>query len=104
MEATRICALRGHEVHLYEKEAELGGALNMASRIPGKEKLKWIVEYYLYELSRLGVHVRLGRPAGKREAEELKPDVIILAAGVELVIPDIPGVKNFKRRLCSRCS
>ena len=94
MEAARICALRGHEVHLYEREVELGGALNMASKIPGKEKLKWIVEYYLHELSRLGVHVRLGRPAGKREAEELKPDVIILAAGAEPVIPDIPGVKN----------
>ncbi|NIR67428.1 MAG: FAD-dependent oxidoreductase, partial [candidate division Zixibacteria bacterium] len=34
METARIAALRGHKVLLMEKEARLGGQLNIASLIP----------------------------------------------------------------------
>ena len=35
MEAARVMALRGHDVTLYEKEAYLGGLLNMAALVKG---------------------------------------------------------------------
>ena len=92
MEAARVCALRGHEVHLYEREEKPGGALNMASKIPGKEKLKWVVEYYIHELRRLGVHLRVGKAVDRTVVGVLKPDVVIVATGAEPIIPDIPGV------------
>ncbi|RLG94360.1 NADH oxidase [Candidatus Bathyarchaeota archaeon] len=94
MEASRVCALRGHEVHLYDKDECLGGALNIASAIPGKEKLRWIIEYYSYELKRLGVNIKLKCPVNRSEVERLRPDVIIVATGAEPYIPDIPGVEN----------
>ena len=94
LEAARVSALKGHEVYLYEKENRLGGALNIASVVPGKEKLKWIIEYYTYELLKLGVNIRLNRLANRMEVERLNPDVIIVATGAKPVIPDIPGVKN----------
>ena len=94
MEASRVCALRGHEVYLYEKDECLGGALNIASVIPGKEKLKWVIEYYSYELKRLGVNIKLKCPVNRGEVERLRPDVIIVATGAEPYIPDIPGVEN----------
>jgi len=94
MEAARVSALKGHEVQLYEKENRLGGALNMASAIPGKEKLRWIIEYYAYKLPRLGVRLKLGQVLGRREVEKQKPDVIIVATGSKPVIPEIPSVNN----------
>ena len=35
MEAARVMALRGHNVTLYDKEAYLGGAMNMAAMVKG---------------------------------------------------------------------
>jgi len=94
MEAARVSALRGHEVHLYEENSELGGTLNIASIIPGKEKLKWVIEYYAYELPRLGVHTHLGCVADKKEVEKLKPDIVIVASGAKPTTPNIPSVNN----------
>ena len=42
LEAALIAAMRGHEVHLYEKEKELGGQLNIASVPPTKEEIQKI--------------------------------------------------------------
>jgi 2,4-dienoyl-CoA reductase-like NADH-dependent reductase (Old Yellow Enzyme family) len=36
LEAARVAALRGHEVHLYERDQDLGGQLKLASKPPGK--------------------------------------------------------------------
>ncbi|MGQ9556284.1 MAG: FAD-dependent oxidoreductase, partial [Anaerolineae bacterium] len=94
MEAARVAALRGHDVTLYEKEKRLGGALNIASLPPGKEKLNWVTEYYEHELSRLGVEVHLGAMADAQTVRALQPDVIVLATGSDPAIPDIPGVKG----------
>ena len=94
MEAARVSALKGHEVHLYEENSKLGGTLNIASIPPGKEKLKWIIEYYAYELPRLGVHIHLGCTVDRKKVEELKPDVVIVAAGANPAAPNIPGINN----------
>lgn len=40
MEAARTAALRGHEVTLFEKDSELGGALVMASALSFKEDMR----------------------------------------------------------------
>ncbi len=47
MEAARVMALRGHDVTLYEREAYLGGLVNMAALVKGTEifDLPGLVEY-----------------------------------------------------------
>jgi len=92
MEAARVAALRGHQVTLYEREARLGGMLNVAAIPPGKEKLNWITEYFAHELPRLGVEAHLGETLEAETVRALKPDVVIIATGSEPAIPDIPGV------------
>jgi len=92
MEAARVAALRGHHATLYEKEERLGGALNIASVPPGKEKLNWVTEYYDYELSRLGVEIHLGKMADAEIVRALQPGTVVLATGSEPAVPDIPGV------------
>ena len=91
MEAARVAALRGHEVMLIEKEESLGGTLNIASVPPGKEKIRWLIEYYRSELSRLGVEVRLGVQVTRKIVDELQPDAIIVAIGCTCPQENIPG-------------
>ena len=92
MKAARVAALRGHQVALYEREDCLGGALNIASVPPGKEKLNWVTEYYTHELHRLGVELHLGKAVDARMVRALRPDVVILATGSEPAVPDMPGL------------
>jgi 2,4-dienoyl-CoA reductase-like NADH-dependent reductase (Old Yellow Enzyme family)/thioredoxin reductase len=94
MEAARVSALRCHDVYLYEKNSKLGGTLNIASIVPGKEKLKWIIEYYAYELPRLGVYTHFGCTVNRKKIEELKPDIVIIATGAKPTVPNIIGANN----------
>ena len=71
MEAARVCALKGHEVTLYEKR-ELGGALLEASIPEFKAPdLKPLVAYLKTQVAKTGVKVvtqeaTLGRPDRRR--------------------------------------
>ncbi|ASR34612.1 2,4-dienoyl-CoA reductase [Prauserella marina] len=57
LEAARVLALRGHDVRLVEREAELGGMLNVAARIPGRARLGALRDWLAGEVIRLGVEV-----------------------------------------------
>jgi len=94
MEAARVAALRGHDVYLFDKENQIGGTLNIAAAVPGKDKLRWIVEYYSHTLPKLGVHIQLREFIDKQKIEAFSPDVVIIATGSELTMPQIPGMKN----------
>ncbi|MCL4555198.1 MAG: FAD-dependent oxidoreductase, partial [Actinobacteria bacterium] len=39
MEAARTASLRGHKVALYEKSEALGGQVNLAKKLPGREEI-----------------------------------------------------------------
>jgi 2,4-dienoyl-CoA reductase-like NADH-dependent reductase (Old Yellow Enzyme family)/thioredoxin reductase len=94
MEAARVAALRGHDVYLFDKENQTGGALNIAAAVPGKDKLRWMVEYYAHILPKLGVHIQLGEFVDKQKIEAFSPDIVIIATGSELAMPQIPGIKD----------
>jgi 2,4-dienoyl-CoA reductase (NADPH2) len=96
MEAARVAALRGHEVILYEKEHKLGGLLSLAALIKGIdiEDFPALIRYLKTQITELGVKVRLGKKVDLRTIEEIKPDVVILATGGRLTVPEIRGTKN----------
>jgi 2,4-dienoyl-CoA reductase (NADPH2) len=98
MEAARVMAERGHDVTLYEKEAHLGGLLIMAALVKGTEifNLADLVGYFEGQLSRLGVTVRLGEEFTAATADEVKPDVIVVAAGGAASTLSIPGIDSSK--------
>lgn len=92
MAAARAWAIRGHAVTLIEKEAELGGQLNIACVPPHKQELsKWVV-YLKNELQRLHVNVMCGKTADRASLDALEPDVVIVATGAQGFVPPIPGV------------
>jgi 2,4-dienoyl-CoA reductase-like NADH-dependent reductase (Old Yellow Enzyme family)/thioredoxin reductase len=92
MEAARIAALRGHDVALYEKNTELGGAIILAAVPPGKEDLGKTIKYLSHEISRLGVKVKLSTEATPELIEKMKPDTVVLATGGTPLLPDITGI------------
>ncbi len=87
-------AERGHLVTLFEAAPELGGQLNIAKRVPGKEEFYETLRYFGRRLAQAGVTVRLG----ERATPELLADFdeIILATGVVPRHPDIPGIDHPK--------
>ena len=71
---------RGYEVSLFELNSEIGGQLNLASKIPGKEEFLGLLEYYKNEIARLGVGLHLNYNISVNEL--LSFDEVIIATGV----------------------
>jgi 2,4-dienoyl-CoA reductase (NADPH2) len=96
MEAARVAAIRGHEVTLYEKSSKLGGLLDLAALIKGLEleDLPNMVRYLKTQLDKLGVETKLGKEVNSALIEEIKPDVVIVATGGSLTVPEITGINN----------
>lgn len=95
MEAALTAAWRGHQVTLFEKNMDLGGALLIASRSPYKEeRFGKLIQYYVNELQRNGVQVKLGIDVNTELIEREKPDAVVAATGGVPIVPDIPGIER----------
>jgi 2,4-dienoyl-CoA reductase (NADPH2) len=92
LEAARVLATLGGDVHLYETREELGGQFRWARLVPGKEDYGATISYFESELRRLGVHLHLGREVGEDDADVLADCVgAVLATGVHPRAVDLPG-------------
>jgi 2,4-dienoyl-CoA reductase (NADPH2) len=87
--AATIAAERGHQVHLFEAAAELGGQLNMAKKVPGKEEFHEMLRYLSYRIETTGVNLHLGQRV--KAADLLDFDEVIIATGVLPRDPQIAG-------------
>lgn len=96
LEAARVAALRGHEVVLYEKQAELGGQMRIAAVPPHKEEVNDLAAYLINQVEKSGAVIEKGKEADIKTVQEIKPDVVIVATGSEPIIPKIPGVDQEK--------
>jgi 2,4-dienoyl-CoA reductase (NADPH2) len=94
LEASRVAALRGHRVVLFDRQSKLGGSLPVASVVKGMERedIPGLIRYLDRQVRKAGVEVHVGTKAGPETVDEVKPDVIIVAAGGAHDIPDIPGI------------
>ncbi|MGX1952721.1 oxidoreductase [Streptomyces anulatus] len=82
-------AERGHAVTLFDTADEIGGQLNVARRVPGKEEFDETLRYFRTRLAELDVEVRLSTRADTGTLDGY--DEIVLATGVEPRTPAIPG-------------
>jgi 2,4-dienoyl-CoA reductase-like NADH-dependent reductase (Old Yellow Enzyme family)/thioredoxin reductase len=95
MEAAITAASRGHQVTLYEKGKELGGALRAAATPPFKYEMKKYLDWITMKTSQTpGVEIKLSTEATPETIKAVKPDVLMVAVGAEPFFPDIPGVKK----------
>ncbi len=82
---------RGHAVTLFDAADRIGGQLNIAKRVPGKEEFDETLRYYRTQLELLRVDVELNTEVS---AADLIPggwDEIVIATGVTPRTPEIPG-------------
>ena len=84
-------AERGHRVTLFEASKEIGGQLNLAKAVPGKEFAETL-RYFRAMLSKGGVDLRLGASPSPAALANAGFDEIVIATGVAPRVPDIEGV------------
>jgi len=92
LEASRVAALRGHKVTLFEKSTELGGQLRVAVLPPHKAEWQSFTDYLVNEINRLGVEVRLQCELTTEIVKLEAPEAVIIAAGATPLTPNIPGI------------
>ncbi|MFK0139817.1 FAD-dependent oxidoreductase [Streptomyces murinus] len=85
-------AERGHEVTLFDAASEIGGQLNVARKVPGKQEFDETLRYFRHQLDAHGVAVRLGTWVGAEDLADY--DEVVVATGVTPRTPDIPGVDH----------
>lgn len=81
MKAAVTLARRGHSVTLLEREAALGGQVNLILRTPGRDQFGWITRDLEVQLRKAGVEVRLETEATAELVRELEPDGVLVATG-----------------------
>ena len=92
--AATIAAERGHEVHLFDAAGEIGGQLNMAKVVPGKEEFHEMLRYLRRRVEVTGVQLHLNTSV---QAAALQGyDEVVLATGVTPRDPGIPGQAHAK--------
>ncbi|MGW0468653.1 FAD-dependent oxidoreductase [Streptomyces sp. NPDC003027] len=85
-------AERGHTVTLFDSSDRIGGQLNIAKRVPGKEEFDETLRYFRVQLDARGVEVRLNTTA----TPELLAgyDEVVVATGVTPRTPEIEGIDH----------
>jgi 2,4-dienoyl-CoA reductase (NADPH2) len=83
-----VAAQRGYKVVLFDRATAVGGQLNLARQVPGKEEFHGLVDWFTTMLQHDNITLRLGAEA---KADDLTGfDEIIIATGVIPREPDIP--------------
>ena len=90
-------AERGHQVQLFEAGHEVGGQLNLARRIPGKEQeFSELVRYFKTRLTKTGVNVHLNQRVEAATLVEQGFERIVIATGIKPRTPSIAGIEHVK--------
>jgi 2,4-dienoyl-CoA reductase (NADPH2) len=86
-----VLAERGHDVDMYEAAGEIGGQLNMAKMIPGKEEFHEMLDYFRRQIELKGVRVLLNTRVSAEDLTDKNYDEVIIATGVTPRDPNIEG-------------
>ncbi len=89
-------AQRGHAVTLFDAGSEIGGQLNIAKKVPGKEEFHETLRYFRRQLELRNVTVKLGTRVSAGELVRAGFDEVILATGIQPRVPAIDGVQHPK--------
>ncbi|OYT84887.1 MAG: NADPH-dependent 2,4-dienoyl-CoA reductase [Burkholderiales bacterium PBB6] len=84
-------AERGHEVHLFDAAAEVGGQLNLAKQVPGKEEFHETLRYWRRRVDATGVQLHLSTRVSAASLLAGGYTDVVLATGVVPRNPRIPG-------------
>lgn len=82
-------AERGHAVTVFDRASEIGGQLNLAKQVAGKEEFWGFVDWYRTMVAVHGITVKLDTEVSANDLDAF--DEVIIATGVVPRDPQIPG-------------
>ena len=91
LSAALVLAERGHEVDLYDAADKIGGQLNMAKVIPGKEEFHEMLGYFERQVELKNVKLHLGTKIAAGDLKDKRYAGVIVATGVVPRDPQIEG-------------
>ncbi|MDO8995451.1 MAG: NADPH-dependent 2,4-dienoyl-CoA reductase [Sediminibacterium sp.] len=94
LSASVTLAQRGHEVHLFEANATIGGQFNIAKEIPGKEEFIETLRYYKKQMELHKVQIHLNSIFKQEQATDF--DEVVVSTGVSGRTITIEGINDPK--------
>ncbi len=94
MQAAITAADRGCEVVIYEKSEKLGGLLNISENDPSKYLLHGFRDYLIRQVEKRNIRLELNTEANLQAIKSENPDAVLVAAGSEPILPDLPGLDH----------
>ncbi|MDH3387965.1 MAG: FAD-dependent oxidoreductase [Gammaproteobacteria bacterium] len=88
MKAAVVAAQRGHEVELHERDARLGGQVNLAEALPGRAEFGGVTTNLQRELRQAGVRLHLNSIPDEATLRDFAPDHVVIATGAVTRLPE----------------
>lgn len=89
LSAALTAAARGHEVHLFDRAAQVGGQLHLAASVPGKEEFVGLIRWFEASLAASTITAHLGAEVTPDRMTGF--DEVVLATGIQPRAAGIPG-------------
>jgi 2,4-dienoyl-CoA reductase (NADPH2) len=96
MTAAYISAMRGHRVTLFDQRSVIGGQINYAVKIPGKQEFNEVLRYNRVMLAKYGVELKLGQAVDHETLISGNYDLVVLATGVRPRALELEGGDHAK--------
>ena len=81
LEAARVAAERGHDVHVFEAASRAGGQVILTAALKRRREILGVIDWRLQECERLGVPIRYNTFADASDILAEAPDCVIIATG-----------------------
>lgn len=78
---------RGFKVVILEKNAYIGGQIQLANKPPQKDKISWCYEDLATNVEKLGGEIRLNTEANAELIDHMNPYAVIVATGGMPIVP-----------------
>lgn len=91
LEAARTARERGHDVILYEKDADIGGQVNLIKKRPRREGMGAVIHHLRHMLEKLQTIVVTGKEIQADMVLRERPDAVIVATGSVPREKPVPG-------------
>jgi len=91
-----VAARRGHDVHLFEKQPQVGGQLIVGSITAFKKEILNLIRFQKRQIERFGVKCHINHEVTANTVKAQAPDIVILATGS---VPSFPPVDRIDREI-----